>query len=200
VLTGRASNRHAYHYWGPSDDNWEPAHYTPAPQDWYERWAQAEKERTEKYVILELFRTLQRREWLLTLCAIDNWASYPSFNRETYLTTGFYRENKERKAAEARTKKIANEKQAMGWLIRQQVLLKEVVRLGLEIDMAEAVKGGSYNGEPDATPVTDADDEFEEHTIFVSHISVVVPSILAKLSAAIYMFGPYTDQPTSAKT
>ncbi len=88
----------------------------------------------------------------------------------------------------------------MGWLIRQQVLLKEVVRLSLEIDMAEAVKGGSYYGEPDATPVTDADNEYEEHTIFVSHISVVVPSILAKLSAAICVFGPFTDQPTSAKT
>lgn len=82
--------------------------------------------------------------------------------------TGVYREQQQREATAARIRKAEDEKQVMSWLLRQQMILKEVVRLSAEIIMAEAFKAGFPIGRQDVASAEDLDEDLEGHTIFVS--------------------------------
>lgn len=61
----------------------------------------------------------------------------------------------------------------MNWLLQQQKILLVIVRLGIEIGVAEASKGGSHTEGEDTTSIDVPEEDLEDHTIFVSPISGV---------------------------
>ncbi|KAK4695978.1 hypothetical protein P7C71_g1864, partial [Lecanoromycetidae sp. Uapishka_2] len=90
------------------------------------------------------------------------------------------KEKREHEAAEARAKKAEEEKRVMGWLRRQQMILKEVARLGLEIGIADSSKRGSCTTEEDTS--VEGDEELEDHTIFIYSSTCPIITVSAENS------------------
>lgn len=71
----------------------------------------------------------------------------------------------------------------MDWLLKQQLILKEVVHLAIQIGLAEPAKGGFPNEGTDSSTNDGDVDDLEGHIIYVSNISRVHYPSRADLSS-----------------